>query len=80
MKTNCEVIGWLVDTKETQVLVREDNGHISQQRANSQSAFGRQAIQTGRFRRGNIIVDPVTLETVGYEMERVSTPIDALAV
>jgi hypothetical protein len=79
METRCEVIGWLlVDDDRAQMLVREENGHISQQAARPESTFGHQAIQTGVFRRGAPIVDPVTRETLGYEMERVSSLVGAL--
>jgi hypothetical protein len=75
MHTTCEVIGWLLDDDDkTQVLVREQDGQISLQTASLESTFGRYALQTGRFRRGNPIVDPVTRETLGYEMERISNP------
>jgi hypothetical protein len=74
METRCEVIGWLlVDEDRTQVLVREENGLISQQAAPPERTLGDHTIQTGVFRRGNPIIDPVTRETVGYEMERVSS-------
>jgi hypothetical protein len=79
METRCEVIGWLlVDEDRAQVLVREENGDISQQTASPESTFGYESIQTGVFRRGNPIVDPVTHETLGYEMERVSSLVAAL--
>jgi hypothetical protein len=80
MKATCEVIGWLFDEADkSQVLVREMNGAISLQTASLDSTFGQFAIQTGAFRRGNPIVDPSTLETLGYEMEWVSSPLAALA-
>lgn len=80
METKCEVIGWLlVEADRAQVLVREENGHISLQTANPESTPGQYAIQTGSFRRGNPIIDPVTRETLGYEMERLSSPLAASA-
>jgi hypothetical protein len=75
MKTTCEVIGWLLDTDKAQLLIREENGRISAQMATPGSELGPYAIQTGSFRRGNPIVDPVTRETLGYEMERIASPI-----
>jgi hypothetical protein len=79
METRCEVIGWLlVDDDRAQMLVREENGRISQQAASPESTFGHHAIQTGVFRRGAAIVDPVTHETLGYEMETVSSLVAAL--
>ena len=75
----CEVIGWLLDDDhESQVLVRERDGQISLQTASLDSTFGRHAIQTGCFRRGNPIIDPVTHETLGYEMVSVPNPLVAL--
>lgn len=79
METTCEVIGWLLlDPDRAQVLVREENGDISLQAARLENALGQQAIQTGMFRRGNPIVDPVTHETLGYELERMSGAVAAL--
>ncbi|HEY5808921.1 MAG TPA: hypothetical protein VIT67_13180 [Povalibacter sp.] len=76
MDTRCEVIGWLLDEEDrAQVLIREHNGDISLQTADLESTFGQYAIQTGAFRRGNPIVDPITRETLGYEMERVANPL-----
>lgn len=72
MEANCEVIGWLfVDAEHAQVLVREESGGISSHAAAPDGALGRWAIQTGVFRRGAPIIDPVTHETLGYEMESV---------
>lgn len=73
MNTHCEVIGWLLDTDQARVLVREKNGRVSTQVANVSGTFADRAIQTGAFRRGNPIVDPNTMETVGYEMESLPT-------
>ena len=57
METRCEVIGWLlVDDDRAQMLVREENGRISQQATSPESTFGHHAIQTGVFRRGAAIV------------------------
>ena len=75
MNTHCEVIGWLLDTDKARVLVREKNGYISAQVANASGTFADRSIQTGAFRRGNPIVDPVTHETVGYEMEELQSAI-----
>jgi hypothetical protein len=77
MATKCEVVGWLFEDDAARVLVREENGHLSLQSVNAQSTFAHQAIQTGSFRRGSPIIDPVTHETVGYEMERMPSPLEA---
>ncbi|HEY6640806.1 hypothetical protein [Povalibacter sp.] len=77
MDSTCEVIGWLLDEgTRGQVMIRENNGEISLQ---PDSSFGHVAIQTGSFRRGNPIVDPKTMETIGYEMEKIAGPFGAAA-
>jgi hypothetical protein len=80
MATKCEVFGWLLVDDAAQVLVREESGHISLQAAKPENAPGHWAIQTGSFRRGNPIVDPVTGQSLGYEMEWVPSPLAAAAV
>jgi hypothetical protein len=77
METKCEVIGWLLEDDAPCVLVRDGNGAISLQTAPPESSFGHEAIQTGRFRRGNPIIDPQTQEIIGYEMERLSSTLAA---
>lgn len=80
MEATCEVIGWLLDEgSRGQVLIRERNGDISLQPAALDSSFGQFAIQTGSFRRGSPIIDPVTMETIGYEMEQIAVPMSAVA-
>lgn len=68
MDTKSEVIGWLILDDAARVLVRKENGRISRQTVNLESAFDHHAIQTGSFRHYSPIVDPVTHETLGYEM------------
>jgi hypothetical protein len=76
MNKKCEVIGWVhVDSERAQVLIRDANGDVSAQTTGPESAFAQYAIQTGSFRRGNRILDPVTNEVVGYEMESLLGPI-----
>jgi hypothetical protein len=77
MDKQCEVVGWLLENDAIRVMVREKDGHISLQKVSAEGAFAKQAIQTGSFRRGSPIVDPVTHETVGYEMERLPSPFAA---
>lgn len=74
MGTKCDVVGWLLVDDTAGVLVREENGRISLQTVVSENTFAHHSIQTGSFRRGNPILDPVTHETVGYEMERLASP------
>ena len=69
----CEVIGWVFeDPERSEIFVREADGQVRTQKANPESASGEFTIQTGAFRRGKRIVDAVTLETLGYEMQRLS--------
>jgi hypothetical protein len=80
METKSEVIGWLLDDDDkARVLVRNAIGHVSLQTADPDGGFAQYAIQTGRFRRASPIVDPVTHETLGYEMERMATLVPTLA-
>lgn len=77
MTTTCEVVGWLMDGNDgAKVLVREGKDVRITQTRTLEDTFGQLAIQTGSFRRGNPIVDPLTLEPMGYEMERLSSPIN----
>lgn len=80
MNSICEVIGWMFDeSNQGQVLIREQNGELSSQDARLDNSFGEFAIQTGAFRRGNPIIDPVTQATLGYEMERISSAVAVVA-
>jgi hypothetical protein len=79
MTTNCSVIGWVLDADLAKVLVLEENGKVSAQKTSPEGDPHRYAIQTGAFRRGKQIIDPVTNELLGYEMERVSSMVPALA-
>lgn len=78
MATKCEIVGWLLLDDAAHVLVRDENGRISPQSVNSEDTFAHQAIQTGSFRR-NPIIDPMTHETPGYDLERLPSPLAALA-
>lgn len=70
----CEVVGWLfIDSEKPQLLVREQR-ESDPQPVNLETGFAHQAIQTGAFRRGAPIIDPVTQRTVGYEMETLLAP------
>ena len=75
MATKCEVFGWLLVDDSARVLVREESGHISLQSTKPESEPGHWSIQTGSFKRGKPIVDPVTGQSLGYEMEWVSSPL-----
>jgi len=68
METKREVIGWLVDVDAARVLVRDEIGHISLQTEDHEDGDSQWAIQTGRFRQASPIIDPLTNETLGYEI------------
>lgn len=68
MNGKCEVIGWLLDGGEARRFVRE-NGSTAFENVCVDESFGGIAIQTGTFRRGKPIIDRVTQQCVGYEME-----------
>lgn len=69
-----EVVGWVFeDPEHSGILVREANGQVRTQKANPGSANGELTIQTGAFRRGKRLIDAVTAEALGYEMQRMST-------
>jgi hypothetical protein len=79
MATTCEVVGWLLDgTDGAKVLVRDGDDNAATQARTLEDTFGQLAIQTGSFRRGNRIIDPLTQQTLGYEMERLSNRIDII--
>ena len=78
MQTKCEIVGWLFLDDGARVLIRDEQGRVSAQGVNPEAAFAHRVIQTGSFRR-NPIIDPVTNETLGYDMEWLSSPHDALA-
>ncbi|HEY8538372.1 MAG TPA: hypothetical protein VIL28_05860 [Steroidobacteraceae bacterium] len=67
----CEVVGWLfVDAERPQLLVRDRiKGEPQPVNLDSEAA-----IQTGSFRRGQPIIDPVTKKTIGFEMEPLPSP------
>jgi hypothetical protein len=61
------------------LLMRGADGRMSLQTVSTDSALGRQAMNTGCFRNGKPIVDPVTRQLLGYEMERIPNPFAAFA-
>jgi hypothetical protein len=76
MDMKCEIVGWLLLDDAARVLVRDENGQISPQGVGPET-FAHRAIQTGSFRR-NPIIDPVTNETLGYDMELLPSPLAPL--
>jgi len=61
------------------LLLREPDGQISLRTVSTDSTLGQYALQTGCFRRGAPIFDPVTRQILGYEMEMIPNPLAALA-
>ncbi len=54
-----------------QRLVRDADGHVTLETVESAEEFDQTAETTGCFRRGKAIVDPETLDVIGYEFEEV---------
>jgi hypothetical protein len=55
-------------------LVRDEDGRISLETITASSSFLDQVLTTGCFRRGKPIVDPVSRQVMGYEMEMIAAP------
>jgi hypothetical protein len=80
MPTRSEVIGWVLEgDREEKVLVRDEDGHVLAQANDPASDFTAFAIQTGAFRRARRIIDPLTKELLGYEMDCLPSRAAALA-
>jgi hypothetical protein len=62
-----------------QLLMRGADGQMWLQNVSPDSTLGQHAMSSGCFRQGAPIIDPVTRETVGYEMEAVASPLAQLA-
>lgn len=58
-----------------QMLLRDADGSMRLQDVSPDSVMGRHAMSTGCFRRSKPILDPVTREVMGYEMEMVAQPL-----
>lgn len=54
------------------VILRDATGHVTMKQMSAQEGMAQRAANTDRFRRGKPIVDPVSREVVGYELERVA--------
>jgi len=55
--------------RRAQMLLRTADGHMSLQTVNPETTLGQYALRTGCFRQGKPIFDPVSRQTLGYEME-----------
>lgn len=73
MLAKTEVLGLLLHDEQSsaQMLVRDAEGRMRLQDVSRDSVMARYAMSTGCFRRARPIVDPVTREVMGYEMEAV---------
>jgi hypothetical protein len=54
------------------VILRDSQGNVSMKQMAAADRMVQGAADTDRFRRGKPIIDPVTREVVGYELERVT--------
>lgn len=55
-------------------LIRRADGQMSLEPVARDASFTRDQLTTGCFRRGKPILDPVSREVMGYEMEMVPAP------
>jgi len=66
------------DVSMTTALMRDDEGRMSLQPLTHDMTyampFQEQVMTTGCFRRGKPIIDPMTREVIGYEMEMLTGP------
>ena len=58
-------------TERATVILRDCHGNVSMKQMAAAERLVAGAADTDRFRRGKPIVDPVSREVVGYELERV---------
>lgn len=56
------------------VLVRSADGRMLLETVTADTEFMEQIMTTGRFRRGKAIIDPMTRQVMGYEMEMITDP------
>jgi len=54
------------------VVLRDSRGNVSMKQMAVADRLVQRAADTDRFRRGPPIIDPVSREIVGYELERVA--------
>jgi len=55
-------------------LVRDEEGRVTLEKITPNCTFLDQVMTTGCFRRGKPILDPVSRQVMGYEMEIIATP------
>lgn len=59
-------------TERATVILRDAQGNVTMKQMNAHDGLAQRAANSDRFRRGKPIVDPVSREVVGYELERVA--------
>jgi hypothetical protein len=59
-------------------LMRDAEGKMTLEAVTADDAFMDQVMTTGCFRRGKAIVDPVSRQIMGYEMEMIAHPLQSL--
>jgi hypothetical protein len=87
MKTKAEVIAMLMPEGEDSdrmqpmatLLVRNPDGRMSLETVSPDSTLGVYAMSSVCFRQGTPIIDPVTRQVLGYEMEMIESPLARLA-
>jgi len=62
-------------SQATTALVRKSDGRMSLENVGPGSRLEANMMNTGYFRRGKPIIDPVSREVMGYEMEIVDGPL-----
>jgi hypothetical protein len=61
------------------LVLRNPDGQMSVQTVSADSTLGQHAMNTGCFRNGTPIIDPITRQVLGYEMEMIEGPLAMLA-
>lgn len=61
------------------LLLRAPDGQMSLQTVSADSTLGQYAMRTDCFRQGAPIIDPVTRQVLGYEMEMMPSPLASSA-
>lgn len=87
MATQAEVIAMLMPDcdasgrmqRTATLLMRNPDGQMSLETVSTDSTLGQYALSTGCFRKGTPIVDPVTRQVLGYEMEMIPSPLAQFA-
>lgn len=59
------------------LLVRRADGQFALEQVDARVALARRLASTGCFRKGKPIVDPMTRQVMGYEMEEIALAMSA---